>query len=190
MRTLLRAHLKPAHFDHFLNPNERLGNALARGISRVAGKKPLLVVLDSYEMVDRADIWIREVIRTAGQNVIWVISGRNDLLQSRRFGNEYFKGYADDSPRRLLGYEMRPLAVQDIKEYFAAMAPERPINDEEVAAISRATRGIPLAIQESMSVWQTGASLDLIVGEINDTLPGSQIVHKMTESLFAACCYR
>ncbi|MCA9988656.1 MAG: ATP-binding protein, partial [Anaerolineales bacterium] len=181
IETLLRAHLEPNHFSHFLNPNEQLGDALARGIGRVGGKKPLLVVLDSYEIVDRTDIWIREVIRSAGPNVIWVISGRNDLLQSRRFGNEYFKGYADDSPRRVLGYDMLPLAVQDIKSYFTAVAPERAIKDAEVDAISRATRGIPLAIQESMALWQTGATLDAIVGEMHDSMPGSQIVSKMTD---------
>ncbi|MCA9970614.1 MAG: ATP-binding protein, partial [Anaerolineales bacterium] len=114
LETYLRARLKPDYFDHFLNPNEQLAYALARGLEKVAEKKRLLVFLDSYEVVDRADIWVRAVIRAAGPRVSWILCDRNDLVHSRQFGAEYFKGYADDSPRRLLAYQMRPLAVDDI----------------------------------------------------------------------------
>jgi tetratricopeptide (TPR) repeat protein len=176
----LRGALKPAAFDHLLNPEEQMVLALARGLNRVARRHRLIVVLDNYELVDRSDVWIRQIMRSAGPRLIWIISDRNDLLQSRLFGNEYFHGYADDIPRRLLPYAMRPLAVDDIRRYFAAAVPERPLDKAETEAISRVCRGIPLAVQEAAAIWQTGAALHEIVGDITISTPGSQIVQKMT----------
>ncbi len=75
--------------------------ALAEGLESVAKKKPLLMFFDTYEIVDHVDIWVREVIKAAGAKVLWVIAGRQDLAQSRQFGNEYFRGYRETFPRRL-----------------------------------------------------------------------------------------
>ncbi|MFQ5421629.1 MAG: hypothetical protein ACE5EY_14850, partial [Anaerolineae bacterium] len=157
LETYLRARLKPNEFDHFLNPNEQLAFALARGLKSVASKKRLILFLDSYEVVDRADIWLRAVIQVAGPRVIWVIAGRNDLVRSRQFGAEYFKGYADDRPSRLLAIRMRPLAVAHIRTYFEMQG--HSLGDEELEAVSRVTRGIPLAVQEVADMLAAGAPL-------------------------------
>ncbi|MGD8586267.1 MAG: tetratricopeptide repeat protein, partial [Chloroflexota bacterium] len=176
----LRAQLKSDYFDYFLNPYEQLAMALARGLNRVAKSQKLLVVLDSYEIVDQVDIWTRAVTRAAGPNIVWVISGRNDLLESRQFGNEYFKGYADDSPRRLLAYQMRPLAIEDIRTYFEASAPERELPQRELEELSRVTRGVPLAVKEAADIWKTGAPLAKITGETAEFATG-QLVQRMTD---------
>ncbi len=181
IETQLRAHLKPDHYDYFLNPYEQLALALARGLNRVAKNQPMLVVLDSYEIVDRDDIWVRAVTRAAGPQVIWIISGRNDLVESRQFGSEYFKGYADDSPRRLLEYNMLPLAIEDIRTYFEYNAPEHELDDTEIEAISRVTRGIPLAVKEAADILKAGVSLEEIVGDGHDLYGSGQIVQKMTD---------
>lgn len=181
IETQLRAHLKSDNFDYFLNPFEQMAFALARGLNRVANNKPLLIVLDTYEIVDRVDIWIRAVTRAAGPNVMWIVSGRNDLVESRRFGSEYFKGYADESPRRLLAYRMRPLAIENIRTYLQDSATERELSDQEIEAISRVTRGIPLAVKEAVDIWKAGAKLDEIVVDGRDVQASSQIVQKMTD---------
>ncbi|MFW6096685.1 MAG: tetratricopeptide repeat protein, partial [Chloroflexota bacterium] len=177
----LRARLSDDHYEYLLNPHEQLARALGRGLNRVARRKRLIVVLDSYEIVDRVDLWMRVVIRSAGPRVMWIISDRNDLLNSRQFGDDYFKGYADDFPRRLLAYRMRPLAIAHIRTYFQARVPERVLDDQETEAISRVTRGIPLAVQVAAEIWKAGASLDEIIGDITGSTPGGQIVQKMTD---------
>jgi tetratricopeptide (TPR) repeat protein len=177
----LRVHLKSDHFDYFLNPHEQLALALARGLDRVAKKQRLLVILDTYEIIDRTDIWLRAVIRAAGPKVIWVICGRNDLVQSRRFGTEYFKGYADDSPRRMLSYKMLPLSIEDIHTFFEMSVPERPLTKDQIESISRVTRGIPLAVKEAVDIWKAGAELKEIIGDINETSGANLIVQKITD---------
>ncbi len=180
----LRARLDPRMYDIFLNPNQQLARALAQGLQQVARRKPLLIVLDTYEIVDRADIWLREVIRAAGPRLVWVLSGRDDLVRSRQFGDEYFKGYAEDFPRRLVAFDMLQLAREDLRAIFAERAPGRPLDEAAVTALSRATRGVPLAIQQAAEMWARGVPLADIIGDVDEATPRREIVQKMTTRYF------
>jgi len=180
----LRARLDPKQYEIFLNPNQQLARALAEGLKKVAARKPLILFLDTYEIVDRADIWLHEVMRAAGPRLVWVISGRDDLVRSRQFGAESFKGYADEFPRRLVARDLLQLAQQDVRAIFADVAPARPLDDAALAAFTRATRGIPLAIHEAAEMWRSGIALEEIIGEIDDATPRGQIVQKMTARYF------
>ncbi|MFH1635119.1 MAG: tetratricopeptide repeat protein, partial [Chloroflexota bacterium] len=180
LETRLRARLSGEQFDLYTNPRERLAHALAAGLHKAAGRLPLLLVLDTYEIADRADPWLRLVIRAAGTGLLWVFSGRNDLVRSRTFGQSYFKGYAEDFPRRLLAYDMRQLALDDVQAYFAERVPGRPLDEASAAAISQATRGIPLAIQQAADMWKDEIPLVDIVGDTNAATPQKEIVSRMT----------
>jgi tetratricopeptide (TPR) repeat protein len=187
LNTRLRARLKPEQLDIFLNPHEQLARALADGLKKltesgfVLSGKPLIITLDTYEIVDRADVWMRVVMRHAGPRVLWIVCGRNNLRDSRAFGAEYFRGYKEEWPRRLLDYNMPQLALDDVRTWFASEAPEHPLNEAEAEAISRVTRGIPLAIREAAEMRQRGLSVEQIVGDINDATPIREIVTRMTE---------
>ena len=180
METRLQARLKPEQYRLYLNPYEQLALALGDGLKKVAGRKPLILFLDTYEIVDRADDWLREVIKAAGPRLVWVIGGRRNLLSNRQDGPDYFRGYGDAFPRRLLAYDMRQLALADVAAYFADAAPERPLSEVETAAISQATRGIPLAIKTAGEIWQKGVSLEKLVGDLTSATPHQEIVGQMT----------
>jgi tetratricopeptide (TPR) repeat protein len=183
----LRARLKPEQFDIFLNPQERLARALADGLKKltesgfVLSGKPLIITLDTYEIVDRADVWMRVVMRHAGPRVLWIVCGRNNLRDSRAFGAEYFKGYREEWPRRLLDYSMPQLALDDVRAWFASEAPDHLLSEAEAEAISRVTRGIPLAIREAAEMRRRGLAVEQIVGDISDATPTREIVTRMTE---------
>jgi hypothetical protein len=184
LETRLRTRLDPEQFNLFLNPNEQLARALAQGLKRVAARKPLLVFLDTYEIVDRADLWLREVMRAAGPRLVWIVSGRDDLARSRQLGGEYFRGYAEEFPRRLIARDLLQLAQQDIREIFADTVPERPLDTQAIEALSRATRGIPLAIDQAAEMWKKGVALADIIGDIDEATPRGEIVQKMTARYF------
>jgi len=175
----LRSRLDVRQFDLYLNPHEALARALADGLKRISHGKALLVVLDAYEIVDRADPWMRIVIQNAGPRVLWVLSGRNNLRDSRPYGPGYFRGYSEDFPRRLLAYDLAQLALQDVKDYFAAVVPTRPLDEEAAEAIRRATYGIPLAVAQAAEMWARGIPLNEIVGEGDEATPGREIVQEM-----------
>jgi tetratricopeptide (TPR) repeat protein len=182
----LQRHLKPEQFRLFSNPLEHLAQALGQDLGGLTQGwfkgKPLLLVLDTYEIVDRSDVWLRQVIRAAGPQVVWVISGRDNLADSRFFGGENFVGYRADFPRRLQTYNLGELALADLQAYFAHAVPERPLGDEAAAALTRVTRGIPLAIREAAAIWQAGTPLADIVGdEPAGRISHAEIVARMTE---------
>ncbi|MGB1254049.1 MAG: hypothetical protein ACPG8W_25795, partial [Candidatus Promineifilaceae bacterium] len=182
LENTIRAKLKPELLDHFLNPLEQQANAIGRGLDIVATKTPLVVVMDSYETIDRSDIWLRDIMRTAGSNVIWVLAGRNTLLKSRRFGDEYFKGYESDFSATLHPMTLERFDTEMIGGYFAQRVPERPLRLGELEQIAAATRGIPLAVHESAEIWQTNAPIDEIIGEVGSETSSTQIVQDMTDS--------
>ncbi len=179
--TRLRARLDVKQYQLFLEPHEQLARALGEGLKRLAGGRRLLIVLDTYEIVDRADRWLRVVMRAAGPRVVWIVSGRSNLRDSRQFGAEYFRGYADEFPRRLVAYNMAQLAADYVRQYFADAAPERPMDENELAALTRATRGIPLAVRLAAEMWRDGASAEAIGGEIDDATPHREIVRLVTD---------
>jgi tetratricopeptide (TPR) repeat protein/GTPase SAR1 family protein len=183
----LRVQLDPAEFDMFCAPRERLATALAEGLRAVTAERPLLLFLDTYEIVDRADPWLRVAIRQSGPRVLWVIAGRDDLRRRRRFGDEYVQGYAEDFPRRLVPFDMRQLARDDVRDYFTAVVPSRPLETSDLDAITRATHGIPLAVREAADIWKDGRPLGDIVRDIPEGAPSPQIVRTMTERYQLHC---
>jgi hypothetical protein len=181
----LQRKLKPEQFRLFLSPHEHLAQALGHDLKGLAqgwwSGRPLLLVLDTYEIVDRNDVWLRQVMKSAGPKVIWIVSGRDNLADSRFFGGAEFTGYRTDFPRRLQAYNLGELALADLQACFAYMVPERPLSDADATALTRATRGIPLAMGEAAAIWRAGVSLADIVGEASGLVSHEQIVERMTE---------
>ena len=70
--------------NHYGDLEDELVEYLADGINDLSQKKPLLIFLDTYEVLNDIDVnqAIQEVIKKSGNKVIWIIAGRNDLTQS------------------------------------------------------------------------------------------------------------
>ena len=184
----LRSRLKPEEYDLFLLPHEALARAFAQGVRAVARRKPLILVLDTYEIADRADPWLRLVIRQSGPCAVWVLSGRDNLAESRRYGRDYFLGYQGQVPgERLRVFPLGEFSVADVAAYFAERVPDRPLESGQDEAIHRATYGIPLAVKEAAAIWAAGTSLSAIVEGIPDRAPRERIVRVMTERLLVHC---
>ncbi len=177
IETRLKASLDIDQYQLFLNPHEQLAYALAQGFKNLTRQMPLLVILDTYEIVDAVDVWLRVLLKAAGTQVVWVIAGRKDL--TRNYGN--FHSYHADFPSRLYGYNMPQLAKEYIQTYFNICVPNRPLSEQEVEVISTATHGIPLAVKVAAEIWESGALLEELAGDINDSTPRREIVQTMME---------
>ncbi|MCO5199920.1 MAG: FUSC family protein, partial [Anaerolineae bacterium] len=180
LQTRLKSRLKPEQFNIYLQPQAQLASALADGLGKIAQRRRLLLVLDTYEIVDYADHWLRKVIADAGSRIVWLISGRDNLAKSRSYGTDYFLGYEAQFAPRLLAYDLPELALADLQAYFAAMVPDRPLSDEEAQMVNQATRGIPLALRVAAEMWAKGTDAADIVGDTSRRLPARDIVGEMT----------
>jgi Flp pilus assembly protein TadD len=179
----LRRRLKSDEYDLFVLPHETLARAFAQGVRAAARRKPLLIFLDTYEIADRVDPWLRLILRQAGPRAAWALSGRNNLAASRRYGQDYFTGYQGNAPTgRLRVFPMGEFSQADVAAYFGEIAPQRPLKGgQPAAALHRATYGIPLAVKEAAALWARGASLASIVEGIPARAGREEIVQKMTE---------
>lgn len=180
MQNKLQARLKTEQYQLFLNPHEQLTTALAEGLEQISGQKPIIFFLDTYEIVDRTDFWIKELIKAAGPKFIWVIGGRNNLVRSGQFGQEYVHGYAEVFPRRLLAYDVYQLARADVAAYFKELTAPDSLSEAEIDALTQATRGIPLALRTAGEIWLKGVGIAEIVGDLDSHTPHQEIVDQMT----------
>lgn len=169
----------------FRDPSDARARALGAGLLALARSQPLLVLLDTYEIVDRVDPWLRRVMSAAGGRVLWLLAGRDNLRDSR--AAERFVGYSAELPRRLTAWDLRELAIDDVARYVAWRAPERPLARGEAEALQQATQGVPLAIHQAADLWAQGVALAAIVGQGDERVPRDQIVRRMSERSLLHC---
>lgn len=188
MERRLRRRLSAEQFEFYLRPQEHLARALGEGLQKLLPGGPLgtathlIVTLDSYETVDRLDELIRLVMLAAGPQILWILSGQNDLWRSGQRESMYYAGYSEEWPERAIPMDLSRLSKEDIRAYFSYLAPTRKLTIDELDSISRATRGIPLAIHEAAELWRRNVPLEEIIGTISYTTPDDQILRKMTET--------
>lgn len=77
--------LTPEEQDICKRSANLLPESLGRGIAKLAKEKPLIIFLDTYEMVDatKCDSALRQVMKETmkpeNRNVLWVVAGRSNL---------------------------------------------------------------------------------------------------------------
>jgi len=183
----LRANLAPEQFALFYDPAGELARALAAGVQQLAALQPLVILMDTYELVDRADPLMRTLIRASGPQLLWVIAGRNDLRRSRQDERGYVPGYEGDFPARLIAYDIGELARDDIRRYFAAQSPAITLEDAELDALAQATRGIPLAVRQAAQIYRQEGRLEAVVADLPRGIPHYQIIGEMTRRYTRYC---
>ncbi len=166
VKTWLQTQLKREELEVFERPAQVLAAALGKGLGKLAAQRPVLMFLDTYEVVDRpeCDAIVRLVMQAAGGRVSWVVSGRSNLRNSGKRGEIYFKGYGDDFPEaKLYAKALDEFGEAEIREYFARKVPDHPIDDEDAdaQAIREFSLGIPFMVAEIASIWRDRPNLTL-----------------------------
>ncbi|TAD79060.1 MAG: tetratricopeptide repeat protein [Oscillatoriales cyanobacterium] len=176
-------------------PDQKLADALGKGLAKLAAQKPVLMFLDTYEVVDRpeCDAIVRLVMQAAGGRVSWVVSGRSNLRNSGKRGEIYFKGYGDDFPEaKLYAKALDEFGEAEIREYFARKVPDPPIDDADAQAIREFSLGIPFMVAEIASIWRDRPNLTLkqilAPAPADETkTPRDRAIAAMTERFLVHC---
>jgi len=156
-----------------------LARAVGEGFRRVSRERPLVLLLDTYEIVATADSWLRMTIHAAGARVVWIIAGRDNLAASRP--TDRFVGYSAEFPRHLTVWDTQELAIEYVEAYLRNRAPARPPTHDDAVAIHRATWGVPLALRQAADLWEKGVPLAAITEGIPDYAPREELVRLMCE---------
>jgi tetratricopeptide (TPR) repeat protein len=193
-RKFVQKALSAKEYDTYAQPHERLAEALGRGIAELAKRKPLVILLDTYEIVDRpeCDYTLRTVLRCGGSRVVWAIAGRANLADSQRRVNDYFRGYKQDfSDDQLYARALSEFSLSEIQQYFQETVPDRPITEKQATALARFSLGIPFVISEAAAMWREGKPIEEIVApvpvQLGGTSPHQQVVKVASERFLKHC---
>jgi tetratricopeptide (TPR) repeat protein len=179
----------------YAKPHQQLAEALGNGLQTIAAKKPLVLLLDTYEIVDRleCDRVLRMVIKAAGRQVVWVIAGRADLANSYRFLQGNFLGYRNEFSENLYVYLMSEFSQEQVIEYFAHPEINVRLNDVEAESVKQFSLGIPYVVQLIAEMCQEGIDLATILLTPSDDRENespSEKVIGMTSDRFLRYCIR
>jgi tetratricopeptide (TPR) repeat protein len=170
----LDGRLKPEEVRALRDAEFDLAAAFAGALRAASGRRPLVLFLDTYEIVQGTSAWLRRVMAESGPRVAWVLSGR-------------FTADHDASTSELRRFAAAPdVSVHPLKPFdkavlasvLAEAAPDRRPGEADLAHLMRATRGIPLAIRLVADLWRGGVPLAAIAG---DEVPGRSISEVLAE---------
>jgi hypothetical protein len=158
------------------DPGAELRRRAAAAVRGLAGRMPLVVLLDTGEIIGaRAWGWLRYVMNQTGPQVIWVVGAR--------FETEADAG--GDSPvaqfGRQIGDEhlvcMSPGRFDDlmISEFLAGRRNGRSYTGPQVDLIYQFTKGVPLAVSLAAALLDGGVPVQKVCEESGGGNPGGVV---------------
>ncbi len=155
----------------------------AAALRTLADARPVVFFVDTGEVIGAvAWGWLRSVMKQSGPRVMWVVGAR--------FETEAEAGA--DSPVaqfvREIGTAHLALMVptrfddETVGAYLTGWLPGSDYSADEVRAVARFTRGLPLAVGLTADVLGQGEHVQDVCQEIHDGLP-SRIVSEVTRRL-------
>ncbi|MGD1902921.1 MAG: tetratricopeptide repeat protein [Geitlerinemataceae cyanobacterium] len=184
---------KPEQIELFEQPSQKLAQVLGAGIAKVAARKPLVVFLDTYEIVDRpeCDAIVRAVMREAGARVVWVVTGRANLAESGKRGGVYVRGYSSEfSEDRLYAKSLSGFGRETILEFFRQAVPGRSLTEGQAEQVDRFSLGIPFVVNEVEAMWRKEVEFEAIVAPVEKAIGENahlRVIEKASERFLVHC---
>jgi hypothetical protein len=188
----LASRLSPSTLDLLKDADAQIARSMGDTLKKAAVNRPIIIMFDTYEIIDELDAFMRLTIKTAGPRVAWVIAGRRELYGTRtNTPRGRADGYREEDR---FSYDVLPisvdaLALEHIREYFKQAAPNRPpLTDDELRDVDRATAAIPLAIRLAADIWRDTGEVTNIVSQEGTT--AKRIVDEMVGRFLQHCVDR
>jgi len=143
----LRGFLPQADVDLLLDPTGKLTSDLLADMARAAAKQRLVLMVDTFEQLTALDDWVRELAQQLHPNVLLVITGRAVPNWSRQWPGWLAQARIE---------ELTPMTEEAMRElahrYYATMYGGEP-DAQQVAAIIRFARGLPMVVTSAVRLW-------------------------------------
>ncbi len=167
----------------FRRPNHCLAERLAMGFATVAEAKPLVCLLDAYQLVQASHAWVQEIIRHAGPRVVWIVAIEDPPGPGRSTdgrGSTDFLG-------QVSAFELSLLSEDHVALYLQDRSPDRLATRTSVEHLYTATRGIPLAVQLAGDLWAGGVTSAEIIADIPRDASDAEILRNLSLRLLQYC---
>lgn len=168
--------VSPQDYQLVTDPAGELIRRAAAAVRAVADKCPLVILLDTGEVVgDRAWGWLRRVMTRTGPRVAWVIGARFETEADAGTDSPIAQFVRDIGNDHLI--LMSPTRFDDtmIRSYLEHRQTPRNYTEAEINLISRFTRGLPLAVSFTATLLDQGQSVQETCQEVDDGQPSSVV---------------
>jgi hypothetical protein len=169
-----RGVISPQEYDLVTDPSRELPRRAAAAVRTVARKAPLVIFLDTGEVISEwAWGWLRRVMTQTGPRVAWVVGARFETEEEAGADSpvaQFVQKIGDEFLVR-----MSPARFDDemIRDYLQARPNAPSYTDEQIALIARFTHGLPLAVSLTAALLDEGQPVEKVCQEAGDGHPGS-----------------
>jgi tetratricopeptide (TPR) repeat protein len=168
--------ISPEEYDLVTDPARELTRRAAAAVHTIAGLGPLLVLLDTGEVIgDRAWSWLRRVMTHTGSRVAWVVGARFETEAEAGADSPVAQFVRDIGDEHLV--LMSPTRFDDamIRAYLESRPSARSYSNEEIGAIARFTGGLPLAVSLTATLLDEGQPVEIVCREVEHGHPSSVV---------------
>jgi hypothetical protein len=147
LREFIRKKLDPDEWKLYDDPDAVTEMFMDALNSIATPKQPLALLLDTYELADRFDSWLRKrALPQSNPRLIWALAGRE--------GQPFIRRYEDEFGATLIGrILLDTFARPDIVAYLQQCGIATP-DDELIDRLQALSRGIPLALEGWFNLYQ------------------------------------
>ena len=159
-RRLLGGSKVEAHdYELLTDPQGALARTFGDALAECSQLRPLLVFLDTSELVLHLMPWLRVAMRRSGGRALWVIGMRVES-EATASGESEISTFVREVPNdRLRLMALTRFDDHTVRLYLAARLPDQDFTDDDVREVSDFTRGLPLAVSLVADLLSRGAGL-------------------------------
>ena len=147
-------------YDLATDPHRALARVFGASIAQLSGLRPLVIFLDTSEIVMPQMQWLREAMRNSSDRVLWVVAVRLEPEASADPNSEVaaFVRQMPDDRLRLMA--MTRFDDETVGEYLENRLPGWHFGADDITRVAEFTKGLPLAVSLVADLLERGASLD------------------------------
>lgn len=157
--------------------------AFAKGVRDLTSVRPLVVVLDTCELLGEATQDLQLLIRQCGPKVLWIIGVRIESLADAATDSTTARYHNATDPGRVMQLALGGLDVTDIGDYLN-LSNQKHLGAAGVkttAQLHELTSGVPLAVSLATGLLARGVPLDDLLNEFRPNQGAAELVRRLAE---------
>ncbi|UXX97420.1 ATP-binding protein [Streptomyces sp. AD2-2] len=177
-RRLRHGSVDPLVFRQLVDAKGALVHAFGQGMRALSRRRPVVVVMDTCELLGPTLLELRQIVARSGARTVWVLGTRLEEGQLRAEGSTAEQLIRGIHHSRL--HDM-PLLVFDNDSAAAYLSARRPdLTSHEIAQAVSFSRGLPLALALVVQALEDGMQIEEVCERptIDHGLP-SGVVQKL-----------
>jgi hypothetical protein len=172
----LRGRVDDKKYDLVIGSDDALVRSFASGVKEISRHRPIVLILDTAELLGEARGRVRQAVKRSGARTVWVwgIRLEDEAHAAEDSETTFLRRNVDDARLRLV-----PLSRFDdrtIERYLRARLAGMPVTAELSRAVVSLTRGIPLAVHLTATLLNRGVPPAVALQEVSATGEVSEII--------------